>query len=120
MKGCVIRAIFQLPSTHVFLLSTKENKKSIGDFKKQKRLWTRSKEDARRRTIHGKYIQQGQAREGGRSLWGGGLFPKGKLSRISTNSRAREGQGGGAFALGGPLPKENDPIFKTVGKNSTN
>ena len=32
---------------------------------------------------------------------GGGLFPKGKLSRISTNSRAREGQGGGAFALGG-------------------
>ena len=72
----------------MFLLSTKENKKSIGDFKKQKRLWTRSKEDARRRTIHGKYIQQGQ--------------------------------GGGAFALGGPLPKENDPIFKTVGKNSTN
>ena len=99
MKGCVIRAIFQLPSTHVFLLSTKENKKSIGDFKKQKRLWTRSKEDARRRTIHGKYIQQGQG-GGGRSL-GGGLFPKGKLSRISTNSRAREGQGGGAFALGG-------------------
>ena len=41
-----------------------------------------------------------RAREGGAFAWGG-LFPKGKLSRISTNSRAREGQGGGAFALGG-------------------
>ena len=60
-----------------------------------------------------------RAREG---LWRslGGLFPKGKLSRISTNSRAREGQGGGRSLWGGPLPKENDPIFKTVGKNSTN
>ena len=68
-----------------------------------------------------------RAREGG-SVRLGGLFPKGKLSRISTNSRAREGQGGGGSLWegggrslwGGPLPKENDPIFKTVGKNSTN
>ena len=46
-----------------------------------------------------------RAREGGGRSLGGGLFPKGKLSRISTNSRAREGQGGGAFALGGASPK---------------
>ena len=27
-KGCVIRSIFRVPRTHVFLMSTKENKKA--------------------------------------------------------------------------------------------
>ena len=100
MKGCVIRAIFQLPSTHVFLLSTKENKKSIGDFKKQKRLWTRSKEDARRRTIHGKYIQQGQG-GGGRSL-GGGSFSQREIikDKYQQQGQGRPGRGGGRSLWG--------------------
>ena len=32
-KGCVIRSIFQVPTTHVSVVLTNENEKGIGDFK---------------------------------------------------------------------------------------
>ena len=48
-KGCVIRSIFQVPTTHVSVVLTKENEKGIGDLKTCQMIWAWEKghQDAR-------------------------------------------------------------------------
>ena len=61
------------------------------------------------------------AREGGAFAWGGSFSQREIIKdKYQQQGQGRPGRGGVRFGRGGPLPKENDPIFKTVGKNSTN
>ena len=61
-----------------------------------------------------------RAREGGGVRLGGSFSQREIIKdKYQQQGQGRLGRGGVRFG-GGPLPKENDPIFKTVGKNSTN
>ena len=68
-----------------------------------------------------------RAREGGGVRLGGSFSQREIIKdKYQQQGQGRPGRGGVRFGRGGrslwggPLPKENDPIFKTVGKNSTN